>query len=120
MAVLESVGVLGGLTAALTTLLAVASRVFHVEEDPRIDDVEELLPAANCGACGFPGCRPFAEALVQGQASPAKCSVSTDEGRESIAAYLGVDVGQRAGIGHAADLLGAGQRSRAPRIIRPP
>lgn len=93
MAVLESVGVLGGLAVALTSLLAVAGRVLHVEEDPRIDDVEELLPSANCGACGYPGCRPFAEALVQGETSPARCSVSDDAGRERIAAYLGVAVG---------------------------
>jgi Na+-translocating ferredoxin:NAD+ oxidoreductase RNF subunit RnfB len=52
-----------------------------------------MLPHANCGACGFPGCRPFAEALVLGQALPGKCSVSTDAGRAAIAAYLGVDVG---------------------------
>ena len=52
-----------------------------------------MLPHANCGACGFPGCRPFAEALVTGAAAPGKCSVSTDDGRARIAAYLGVDVG---------------------------
>ena len=90
--VLESVGVIGGLTVALTTLLALAGRVFHVEEDPRIDQVESMLPLANCGACGLPGCRPFAEALVRGEVNPAACTVSTEEGRERIAGFLGVAV----------------------------
>ncbi len=62
-------------------------------EDPRIDKVEEMLPHANCGACGYPGCRPFAEALVGGKALPGKCTVGSPEDRQAIAAYLGVDAG---------------------------
>ena len=93
MLVLTSIGALGGLSLLLVTLLVLAHRKLHVDEDPRIDEVEQMLPHANCGACGFPGCRPFAEALVTGAASPGKCSVSTDDGRVRIAAFLGVDVG---------------------------
>ena len=55
--------------------------------------VEEMLPHANCGACGFPGCRPFAEALTKGEALPGKCTVSSGEERAVIASFLGVDVG---------------------------
>jgi len=77
----------------LGTVLALASKKLAVEEDPRIDEVEELLPHANCGACGFPGCRPFAEALVAGQEAPSKCTVSTADGLASIADLLGVDAG---------------------------
>jgi len=91
--VLISVGALGGLTFLLATGLVVANRKLHVEEDPRIDIVEDMLPHSNCGACGFPGCRPFAEALVSGEALPGKCTVSNDEGRSAIAAYLGVEIG---------------------------
>ena len=58
---------LGLLTLALAGLIAVANKKLYVYEDPRIDQVEDMLPHANCGACGFPGCRPFAEALVAGQ-----------------------------------------------------
>jgi len=90
---MTGVAALGGLTVLLATLLAVADRRLRVFEDPRIDEVEEMLPHVNCGACGFPGCRPFAEALVQGRAKPAGCTVSSDEGRARIAAYLGVAVG---------------------------
>lgn len=91
--VLTAVSAIGGLTIVLTTLLVLASWKLHVEEDPRIDVVEEMLPHANCGACGFPGCRPFAEALVQGGALPGKCTVSDDAGRDRIASFLDVDVG---------------------------
>ena len=48
--------------------LGVASRVFYVEEDPRIAEVEDVLPGANCGGCGFPGCGSAAEAIVAGNA----------------------------------------------------
>jgi Na+-translocating ferredoxin:NAD+ oxidoreductase RNF subunit RnfB len=93
MAFLTAVLALGGLTLVLATALVVASRKLAVWEDPRIDVVEEMLPHANCGACGFPGCRPFAEALVGGEALPGKCTVSPEDERVRIAAYLGVDVG---------------------------
>lgn len=91
--ILPSIGALAGLSGLLATILVVANRKLHVQEDPRIDTVEDMLPHVNCGACGFPGCRTFAEALVQGKAQPAKCTVSDEEGRSAIAAFLGVAVG---------------------------
>lgn len=93
MLILTAIGALGGLTLVLASLLVVANRALYVFEDPRIDLVEEMLPHTNCGACGFPGCRAFAEALVGEEAQPGKCTVSSDEGRTRIAAFLGVDVG---------------------------
>lgn len=93
MSILIPILALGLLTLALAGLIAVANKKLYVFEDPRIDQVEEMLPHANCGACGFPGCRPFAEALVSGQVLPGKCSVSSDEGRSSIASFLGVALG---------------------------
>ncbi len=83
---------LGGV---LGLVLAVASRKLAVAEDPRIDEVEEMLPSANCGACGFPGCRAFAEAVVGGKAEVSNCTVSAPEGIAAIASYLGVDAGAR-------------------------
>ncbi|TVL98179.1 MAG: Fe-S cluster protein [Candidatus Brocadia sp. WS118] len=91
--ILTAVAALGGITVILAALLILANKKLYVQEDPRIDIVEEMLPHANCGACGFPGCRPFAEALVGGQALPGKCTVSSEEGRVQIAHFLGVDVG---------------------------
>jgi len=90
---LTAVAALGGLTFVLATLLIVASRVLYVEEDPRLDIVEDMLPHSNCGACGYPGCRGFAEALVEGDAQPASCTVGAPEERSRIADLLGVDVG---------------------------
>ena len=90
---LEALGSFGALTFVLASLLVLASRALHVDEDPRVDVVEELLPRVNCGACGHPGCRPFAEALVGGMASPGECTVATGADRARISEYLGVAVG---------------------------
>ncbi len=86
---------MGGLGLILATVLAVANRRLYVYEDPRIDDVEDLLPHSNCGACGTPGCRSFAEALIDGDATPAQCTVNSSEMNQAIADFLGVDVGEQ-------------------------
>lgn len=52
-----------------------------------------MLPQAQCGACGVPGCRPFAEAVVSGEKNPSACTVNTPEGNAEIATYMGVDMG---------------------------
>jgi electron transport complex protein RnfB len=93
MLFLTAVGAITSLTVLLATALVVANKKLYVYEDPRIDIVEEMLPHANCGACGFPGCRPFAEALTKGDALPGLCTVSSGEERSAIAQFLGVDVG---------------------------
>ena len=93
MTVLTALIALGSLTLLLAVMLIMANKKLYVYEDPRIDQVEDMLPHANCGACGYPGCRPFAEALVTGKALPGKCSVSSDEGRAAIAQFLGVALG---------------------------
>jgi Na+-translocating ferredoxin:NAD+ oxidoreductase RNF subunit RnfB len=93
MTIAIALAALGGLTLVLALMLILANKKLYVYEDPRIDVVEDLLPHANCGACGFPGCRPFAEALVSGEVLPGKCTVSSEEGRSTIAEYLGVDAG---------------------------
>jgi electron transport complex protein RnfB len=59
--------VLGVLGALMGAVLSLASKYLAVVEDPRIDEVEKLLPNYNCGACGTPGCRAFAEAIVTGE-----------------------------------------------------
>ena len=63
--VLISMGVLGVIAFLAACLLYVVSLYFKVEEDPRIDLVTAALPGANCGGCGFAGCRNFAEACVK-------------------------------------------------------
>ncbi len=86
--------VIGGLTLILASLLFLADKWLRVYQDPRIDLLENMLPHTNCGACGYPGCRAFAEALVKAQASPGRCTVSSAKGRQRIADYLGVAVGE--------------------------
>ncbi len=60
--------VLGVLAIVLGVVLSLANKYLVVEEDPRINDIEKLLPNYNCGACGTPGCHAFAETIVEGNA----------------------------------------------------
>ena len=87
--------IMAGLGVLLSVLVAIASKRLFVFEDPRIDDVEQMLPGANCGACGQAGCRAFAEAVVLGKSVPSQCSVNSKDMIEKIAAYLGVDAGMQ-------------------------
>jgi Na+-translocating ferredoxin:NAD+ oxidoreductase RNF subunit RnfB len=113
MSLITAVAALGGLGFVLASLLIAANRKLRVFEDPRIAVVEDQLPHANCGACGFAGCHAFAEALVEGAAAPAGCTVNSGEGNAAIAAYLGVDAGsQRRRV---ARLACAGGSNVAPR-----
>ncbi len=87
--------VLGLLALLLGTALALASRVFQVDVDPRIEQVEELLPGANCGACGLAGCATAAERMVTGDVSPHICPVCSEEARAEISRLLGIAVEER-------------------------
>ncbi|MFC1744308.1 (Fe-S)-binding protein [Candidatus Riflebacteria bacterium] len=109
-----AVSILVGLGLTFGTILAVAYKKLRVIEDPRIDNVEEMLPGSNCGACGFPGCRAFAEKLVENGAAPSGCTVSSPETVEEIAGYLGVSAGVREK--KVARLLCAGGIAEAPYI----
>lgn len=104
--IVDSVLILGGTGFVFAVFIAAANRKLKVWEDPRIDVVAGLLPQANCGACGLPGCRAFAEKAVAGKVEPAKCTVSEPARVKEIAAYLGVDVG--VGVKRVARLLCAG------------
>ena len=55
--------------------LALASKIFYVYVDPKIEAVEDALPGANCGGCGLPGCSSNAEAIVRGEAAASSCVV---------------------------------------------
>lgn len=111
-AIVGSAAILGGVGLFFAALIAVVDRKFRVWEDPRIDVVAGLLPGANCGACGQPGCRAFAEQAVAGTLVPAQCTVASPDVRAEIADYLGVDVGQA--TRRVARLLCAGGRDVAP------
>ena len=77
-----------GILAAV--VLYFVAQKFKVEEDPRIDEVEKMLPGANCGGCGFAGCRGMADALVKNDdISALFCPVGGGDTMKGIAAYLG-------------------------------
>jgi electron transport complex protein RnfB len=89
----ESIIVLAGLGLLSAFGLGVASRAFHVDTDPRIKTIAELLPGANCGACGFAGCNALATAIVSGNGKIESCMAVNDENRKEIAALMGVEAG---------------------------
>ena len=83
--ILDSALILGGVGLFFGFVIAMVNQRFRVWEDPRIDGVEELLPASNCGACSQPGCRAFAEALVSGDHQPSDCTVMSPDAVEDVA-----------------------------------
>ncbi|MFP4620807.1 MAG: Fe-S cluster domain-containing protein [Bacteroidales bacterium] len=87
---------LSGLGVAAAVILYMAARKFRVYEDPRIDAVEDALPGANCGGCGYPGCRAFAEAAVKTEdLSELNCPVGGNETMQKVAEILGLEVEQK-------------------------
>jgi electron transport complex protein RnfB len=88
-------GIMGGLGLFFALILAVAYRFLRIQEDPRVEATEDLLPGSNCGACGQPGCRAFAEKLVLGELAPSGCTVASPDAVEAIAELLDVDPGRQ-------------------------
>jgi RnfABCDGE-type electron transport complex B subunit len=83
--------VLGITGCAAALLLYLTARKFKVEEDPRIDEVQEVLPGANCGGCGFAGCRALAEACVKSDSLDGLlCPVGGAPVMEKVGAILGM------------------------------
>jgi len=81
------VGLLG---AAFGAILAYASKVFAVEVDPKVEKISGILPQANCGACGFPGCAGYANGIVSSGAEINLCSPGGKEVVDKIAEIMGV------------------------------
>lgn len=90
--VLIAVGILGGLGLIFGLVLAAASKVFYVQTDPRLDALNECLPGANCGGCGYAGCGGYAEAVLNGEAPIGACASGGNECAQAMAAIMGVEV----------------------------
>ena len=101
--ILSAVIVLGCIALVAAVILYVCSKRFAVKEDPRIAQVTEVLPGANCGGCGFPGCSGMADALVKG------ADAGSLEGL--ICPVGGADV-----MGKVADLLGMAIANSDPMV----
>lgn len=71
-------------------LLCIASKAFEVKSDPRVEQIKECLPGANCGGCGFSGCGDLAERIVKGDAKPNACPVGGADTAAKIAEIMGV------------------------------
>ena len=83
---------MAGIGSLLGITIALANTFFSVEVDPRIGEVEDMLPGANCGGCGFAGCTAFAKAVVLEGVEPEKCPVCPKEDAEKIAQHMGMTV----------------------------
>lgn len=81
--------ILGGCGVLAGILLTVASKVFHVEVDERVEKISASLPQANCGACGFAGCADYADAIVNNGAPTNLCRPGGAEAAAKIAEVLG-------------------------------
>ena len=88
--ILIAVGILGGLGLIFGLVLAAASKVFYVETDPRLEKLNECLPGANCGGCGYPGCGGYAEAVLNGEAPIGKCASGGNECAQAMGDIMGI------------------------------
>ncbi|MDR7870283.1 MAG: RnfABCDGE type electron transport complex subunit B [Tissierellaceae bacterium] len=89
--ILYPVSVLGGFGLLFGVLLSIASVVFKVEVDPKITEVLDALPGANCGACGFPGCGGLATAIAEGRAPVNSCPIGGQKVADHVAEIMGVN-----------------------------
>ena len=86
---------LGAIALVSAAILYAASKKFAVYEDPCIAQVSEVLPQANCGGCGYPGCSGFADASVKAGSLDGKfCPVGGQPVMTQIASILGLDAGE--------------------------
>lgn len=91
--ILIPVVVLGLMGLIFGAGLAIASKVFEVEQDERVPKVRAALPGANCGGCGFPGCDAMADAIVKGKAPVNGCPVGGAKTAAAIAEIMGESAG---------------------------
>ena len=90
MDILIAIAILGGLGLIFGLVLAAASKLFYVETDPRLEQLNECLPGANCGGCGYAGCGGYAEAVLKEEAPIGKCNSGGNECAMAMAAIMGL------------------------------
>ncbi|MEH6344670.1 MAG: electron transport complex subunit RsxB [Bermanella sp.] len=89
--ILIAMGALVGLALLFGAILGFAAIRFKVEGNPIVDQLDALLPQTQCGQCSYPGCRPYAEAIAQGDEKINKCPPGGESTINAIADLLGVD-----------------------------
>lgn len=83
--------VMGGLAVVLGAVLGFAAQRLRVEGHPLVEKIDTLLPQTQCGQCGYPGCRPYAQAIAEGRADINQCPPGGEEGIRQLAELLGVE-----------------------------
>ncbi|MFH1090427.1 MAG: RnfABCDGE type electron transport complex subunit B, partial [Pseudomonadota bacterium] len=92
LAAVISLGLLGIVSAAC---LGYAAKIFYVKVDPKVAEVEQNLPGANCGGCGYPGCAAAAVAIAEGRAPANLCVAGGPTVWTAVAGVMGVAVEMR-------------------------
>lgn len=72
-------------------MLGFAAVQFKVDADPTAEKIEDILPQTQCGQCGYPGCKPYAEAVANGEAAINLCTPGGQDAINKIADIMGVD-----------------------------
>lgn len=93
MGVLVPALYVGGLGLFFGLVLSIAAKAFHVDIDEKITEIIKVLPGANCGACGLPGCSGYAQAVVDGSAPVDACIPGGKECSEKISQIMGTTAG---------------------------
>ena len=91
----EALILMGGLGIVTGSVLALASKIFYVYVDPKVEAIDEALPGANCGGCGFPGCSSNAQAIVDGMSGVDSCVAAGADVAAEIAGIMGVSVSEK-------------------------
>ncbi len=116
MKILIAIAVLGGMGLIFGLILAIASKVFYVKTDPRLEKLNECLPGANCGGCGFAGCGAYAQAVLDGKATVGKCVAGGNECAAAMAQIMGVKaekVSRRVALVRCAGYKGVDENGKA-------
>jgi len=87
---LSALLVMAGIAIVLGAVLGFSAVKFRVEGNPLVDRIDAILPQTQCGKCGYPGCRPYAEAIAAGEADINQCPPGGEEGIRELAGLLGV------------------------------
>lgn len=88
---ISAILVIGGMAIIFGLLLGFAAIRFKVEGDPIADKIEQVLPQTQCAQCSYPGCRPYAEAIANGEADINQCPPGGEDTIKAIADLLGVE-----------------------------
>jgi RnfABCDGE-type electron transport complex B subunit len=89
--VISAILVMAAIGLVLGGILGWASIKFRVQDDPLVEKIDAILPQTQCGQCGFPGCKPYAEAIAKGEADINLCPPGGAEGVNRLAELLGVE-----------------------------